>query len=285
MLSGGKHSGMSAQTNTIYKKSSSNLVFIPIECPQYEMLSKWWDESSSGKLVLKGNSIKNGEGGQQRVGWSDAVEMDTAGTNGKITCGQFVLSAQIESLVGAFYKTNLITLGPYYVLKNLLHIAVSMVPLSGSQQDAINMTKKLRLDPDLLAKKRVILSPDESSVVYSFHSINPVKSSSSKWVAFTVNAARSRQSFLGKWHLIPVDSEGQTYFGEYDGLHSTMCGILEVKAHSSAGGSMAISISHSANPPFVIENRSCTHFLQFAQDDADSTVFELPPLQSCGYTW
>ena len=64
-----------------------------------------------------------------------------------------------------------------------------------------------------------------------------------------------------------------------------MCGILEAKVHASGTGSMLTSISHSEVPPFVIENRSSSHFLRFCQDDAQAVLFELPPMSSCAYTW
>lgn len=168
--------------------------------------------------------------------------------------------------------TNTVPLfnSPHFILKNMLHISVSIVPLSGSQQDVIRMAKKLRQDSDLLSEEKINLGLDSSTVIYSFHSTSPKQPASTKWVAFTVNAARSRRDFKSKWHLIPVEKAGTSYYGEHDGLHTTMCGILEVKAHSSDGGAMVVSISHAATPPFRIENRSNTHFLQFVQDDDDA---------------
>lgn len=152
----------------------------------------------------------------------------------------------------------------------MLHISVTVVPLNGSQQDVIRMAKKLRIDSDLLSEERLDLGPDKSTVLYSFHNTSPTQPASTKWVAFTVNAARSGRDFKSKWHLIPVETAGTSYYGEHDGLHTTMCGILEVKAHSSDGGAMVVSISHAATPPFRIENRSNTHFLQLVQDDDDA---------------
>ena len=285
LFHGGYHGGGAVHTNTIYKKASCEVSCHPIECPKYDLLSHWWDESSSGSLVLKSGAIKNSEGGRQRVGWSEEIGMDTAGTSSKLHCNRYVLSVKIDSLAGAFYKSNVITIGPHFILKNLLHIPLTMIPLNGSKQDAIRMSKKLRLNSELLSGDRIHLGPDKSTILYSFHDTSSSQPSSNKWVAFTVNAARSKHTFMSKWHLIPIETAGSTYYGEHDGLHSTMCGILEAKTHSSDGGSMVISISHAANPPFFIENRSNTHFLQFAQDDDDATVFELPPMHSCGYTW
>lgn len=285
MFHGGYHSGSEVQTNMIYKKSSSEIMCIPIETPKHGLISHWWDDSTNGTLVLKSDTIKSRDGSKNRVGWSDPIEMDAAGTTGKLHCNHFVLGAKIDSLAGAFYKTNLITLSPYHILKNQLHIGVTIVALCGAQQDVLKVAKKLRLNQDLFQDERIDLSPNMSTVLYSFRNASPTQTSSAKWVAFTVNAARSRHNYQGKWHVIAVERAGNSFYGEYDGLHSTMCGVLEVKSHTSDGGSMVASISHAANPPFRIENRSNTHFLQFAQDDDDAMVFELPPMHSCAYTW
>lgn len=285
MFHGGYHGGSAVQTNTTFKKSSSELSCIPVETPKHNLVTHWWDEETNGVLVLKGEAIKSRDGSKNRVGWSEAIEMDAAGTTGKLHCNQFVISAKIESLAGAFYKTNLITLSPHFILKNTLHISVTMIPLMGAQQDVIRLAKKLRINQDFLAGDRVHLDPGRSTVVYSFHNASPAQTSLTKWVAFTVNATRSRHDFHSKWHLVPIETAGSSFYSEYDGLHTTVCGILEVKVHTSDGGSMVISISHAASPPFLIENRSNTHFIQFAQDDDDATVFELPPMHSCAYTW
>ena len=38
-------------------------------------------------------------------------------------------------------------------------------------------------------------------------------------------------------------------------------------------------------PPFQIENRSNSHYLQFNQIDPESAVIEVPPMSFCGYAW
>jgi hypothetical protein len=104
------HGGSLTQTNSVYKKSSSEMSCIPVESPKFTLVSNWWDEASNGTLVLKSDAIKSKDGSKNHVGWSEEIEMDAAGTTGKLNCNRFVLSAKIESLAGAFYKTNLITL-------------------------------------------------------------------------------------------------------------------------------------------------------------------------------
>lgn len=91
MFHGGHYGGSSGQTNAVYKKSSSEISCIPIEGPKYNLLSNWWDESSNGTLVLMNESIKNREGTKPRVGWCEEIEMDAAGTTGKLNCNQIVL--------------------------------------------------------------------------------------------------------------------------------------------------------------------------------------------------
>jgi hypothetical protein len=66
------------------------------------------------------------------------------------------------------------------------------------------------------------------------------------------------------------------HYGEHDGL-DTMCGILEAKVHSSSFGGILLAILHSVRPPYRIENRSSSSYIQFVQDDDDATLF--------GYTW
>ena len=124
-----------------------------------------------------------------------------------------------------------------------------------------------------------------STFLYTFHDVSfEGIDSPRRWVVFCVNAARSSSSERPhKWHVVPIDQKDRFYYGEHDGL-DTMSGIIEAKV-SSAGGSNMIVIAHSANPPYRIENRSSSHFIQFLQDDDDATVFELPPMHSCGYTW
>jgi hypothetical protein len=278
MFHGGKISG----TNAVYKKTSSELSAIPVECPKERLVKQWWDHETNGQLVLKRSAVKHRQG-HQLVGWSEQIEMEAAGTSGKLNCKNFVLSAKVDSLAGAFYRTKLITLCPYFIVKNMLHMSVTIIPLCGSMRDAIRTSKKLRYNPELHSDARIDLKQDQSTILYTFHHISTTQSN--KWIAFCVNATRSRSTFKGKWHIVPIETMGSTFYGEHDGLHSTMCGILEVKAHDSDGGSKLISISHAANPPFRIENRSNTHFLQFAQDDDDATVFELPPMHSCGFAW
>lgn len=134
-------------------------------------------------------------------------------------------------------------------------------------------------------KSLITLSQGESSIIYNFNKCHGAIDSSYRWVAFRVNARRFGATFKCKWHMVPLDVMQSNLFGEHDGVNDTLCGIIEAKVHSTREGSILTSISHADTPPFRIENRSQTHYLQISQDDNEAEMFELPPMHSCGYTW
>ena len=275
------HGAKSSETNATYKKVSKQISVIPLESPKECVIKQWWDQETNGQLVLKNIGINN------QVEWSENLELDAAGTTGELICKRVILNTSIDSLAGAFHRSNLVTISPRYCVKNLLHISITVMPLCGSQRDVISKSLQLRENPTAYDERaNLTLKPGESTILYSFHDVSfKGVDNSRRWLAFCVNAARSRGGHMkAKWHLVPTDSMDQFYFGEHDAL-DTMCGILEAKVHTSAGGSMLLSISHSAIPPYRIENRSLAHSIQFVQDDDDATIFELPPMHSCGYTW
>ena len=134
-------------------------------------------------------------------------------------------------------------------------------------------------------KLLIHLLQGESTVIYNFNKCHHAAKNSYRWVAFRVNARRFGATFKCKWHMVPLDVMASNLFGEHDGVNDTLCGIIEAKVHSSAEGSILTSISHFDTPPYRIENRSQTHYLQISQDDDEADIFELPPMHSCGYTW
>ncbi|KAL7543622.1 LOW QUALITY PROTEIN: hypothetical protein ACHAXR_013206 [Thalassiosira sp. AJA248-18] len=307
------HGSKSQGTNEKYKNVSRAISVIPLETPSAAVANNWWDEISNGILVLPKGAIE--EKGQNLVDWSESIDLDAAGTHGEISCKDFLFNVSVDSLAGAFHRSNLISLTPRFIVKNTLHIAISILPLYCGVHDAIRKASQLRQNLKEQDKKRKIdLAPHESTVLYHFHNIS--RGGIEKpyhWVAFCVNASRFGASFKNKWHLLPVDVIESHYFGEHDGCFDTMCGILEAKVHTSDTGSMLVSLSHAAGmsfhisvanllcnhphlllthsryllqvAPFIIENRSSAHYLRFAQDDADAVVFEVPPMFSCAYTW
>lgn len=153
-----------------------------------------------------------------------------------------------------------------------------MITLSGSLQDVIRKAQQLRDNPTPHDKnEELILRPGESTICYTFHDLTfEGVESSRKWVAFRVNTARSNNMPQAKWHIVPTDRMDLFHYGEHDGL-DTMCGILEAKVHSSSFGGILLAILHSVRPPYRIENRSSSSYVQFVQDDDYATLF--------GYTW
>lgn len=267
-------------------KSNREMSVIPLECPRKEVADNWWNESSNGRLVLQQHAIKDRNTGHHLAEWSDKIELDTAGTSRSIQCGQYIMNANIESLAGAFYRSNLITLAPRYIVKNMLHIEVDILSLSGSLHEVMQKVRHLRHGlTKYYEKMNLRVGPNESTIISNFIDVSFVKGiDKSRWGAFCVNSPKRGDGLQNKWHLIPMDTNGSTYFGEHDGCFDTMCGVLEAKVHVS-DGTRIVSITHASVPPFRIENRSNDHTLQFVQNDDDAIVFELPPMHSCGYTW
>ena len=251
---------------------------IPLECPRKDITERWWDSDCSGKLVWKQQAIRNDI---SHVCWSEKIELEKVGTSVEIQSHYMTFSVNIVSLAGEFYRSKLITLSPRYILKNLLHIGVTILPVCGSKSEVLRKARQFRQGlSEQNDKIKVYLHPNESTILYNF--TTTIKTH--RWVAFCVDSARQGYDFKCKWHLIPLSKLGSTSFGEHDGLNDTLCGIVESKLQIT-GGARVVSIIHASIPPFRIENRSNDHVLQFVQDDDDAVVFELPPMHSCGYCW
>jgi hypothetical protein len=109
------HCSKSGETNAKMVQGSRQLSVIPLESPRREVLRSWWDEDTNGKLVLKKNAIVKSK--YQVTDWSQKINLDAAGTNGEIHCDCFVLEANIETLAGTFYRSNLIKLTPRFIGK------------------------------------------------------------------------------------------------------------------------------------------------------------------------
>ncbi|KAL7553819.1 hypothetical protein ACHAWF_017158 [Thalassiosira exigua] len=266
-------------------KHDKVLSVIPLESPNHDVASSWWDTSKNGELVMKTGTIK-GKRGHHLVDWSEKIALDTAGTNGEITCNKFLFGVSIESLAGAFYRSNLITIAPRFTVKNTLHIPITVLAIAGSKDDALRKASQLRhLATERDRGATLNLGKRQSTIIYNFLDISFAKGveKSYRWVTFCVNSERFGD-FKPKWHLIPLDEMGSTYFGEHDGFNDTMCGIVEAKVHGK-DEARVVSITHAVVPPFRIENRSNDHHLKLVQAAADADVFELPPMHSVGFTW
>ena len=107
------HCGKSDETNATFDQGSRQLSIIPLECPREEVARNWWDESTNGKLVLKKTAIVDGY--SHLVDWCTRINLDQAGTDGEVHSDWYVLQAQIESLAGAFHRSNLIKIAPRFI--------------------------------------------------------------------------------------------------------------------------------------------------------------------------
>lgn len=264
-------------------KSDQEMSVLQLECPRIDIAQQWWDGPSNGILVMKHHALKCDIRSHT---WSEKISLVSAGTSEEIQCGQFTFSVTVESLAGSFYRSNLITLAPRFILKNMLHIEITILPICGTKSDASRKTSGLRCSLSENDERNTLsLSPNESTVIYNFIDITTAngKTTNKRFVAFCVNSTL-KCDIMRKWHLIPIEKLGSTYFGEHDGLNTTMCGIVEAKVHQHDGAKVA-SITHVANPPFRIENRSNDHTIEFVQDDDGALVFKLLPMHSCGFTW
>jgi hypothetical protein len=258
--------------------SDQEISVIPLECPRKDITERWWDSDCNGKLVWKQQAIRSDI---RHPCWSENIELEQVGTSVEIQSHDMTFSVHIASLAGEFYRSKLITLLPRYVLKNMLHIGVTILPVCGGKSDVLRKARQLRQGlSEQDDKMKVYLHPKESTILYNF--TTTIKAH--RWVAFCVDSARQVDDYKCKWHLIPLSKLGSTSFGEHDGLNDTLCGIVESKLQITDGARI-VSIIHASLPPFRIENRSNDHVIQFVQDDDDAVVFELPPMHSCGYCW
>lgn len=237
------------------KRRRKEISVIPLETPT--VLRQWWDEQRNGKLVMAKHA--NGIGGD----WSEKIEMNAAGTSGEVHCSNnIVFSVSIESMAGIFFRSNvshfciiriiisisysqyfshqLIRFTPRFVMRNDLHMHISLIAISGTISEAIHKTRQLRYfltENDL--KANVDLAPSESTVIYSFNNVGGI-GNSFRWISFRVNASRHDGKSNPKWHLVRLDKNGSTYLGEVD-KRNVMVGIIDATVNRSGGSSLLVS--------------------------------------------
>lgn len=188
---------LNCSTNEKYKDVSRAISVIPLERPRQIIGEHWWDEKANGSLVLQNSAIE--EQGQSLVDWSDKINLDAAGTFGEIHCKEFIFNVSIASLAGAFHRSNVISFSPRFIVKNMCHISVSIVPLFGGLHEAIRKASQLRQNlKEQVRKRKQDLAPGESLVLYNFHNIHGGIEKPYRWVAFCVNAARFGASYKCK---------------------------------------------------------------------------------------
>lgn len=139
------------------------------------------------------------ERGKRLVDWSEEIDLDAAGTSPEIRCNKFVCNVSIDSLAGCFHRSNLITFSPRFVVKNLLHISISIVPLFGGLNETLKKASQMRQKLDVQdTKRKQQVAPGESIVLFNFHDVSHGLEKAYRWVAFSVNAARFGASFKPK---------------------------------------------------------------------------------------
>ena len=224
------HCGKSGETNTTYQKTSREISVCPLERPTISVAKAWWDASSNGELVLMKNAINHK--GRHLVGWSEKIELDAAGTFGEVHCNHYIINSSIESLAGAFHQSNLVTFSPRFIVKNMLHISISILPFSGLLNDSIHKANQLTKNLTERDKSALLnLAPNESTIIYKFNEISYSQGIEKpyRWVAFCVNASRFNESG-SKWHVIAVDHIASTCFGEHGKtiIRLTLCLKLHI---------------------------------------------------------
>jgi len=273
------------------------IAIMPLEGPKADVATVWWDDATNGKLILEHISLKHN--GKKRVEWSGEIGLDQAGSFGEIKCRNILFGVAIESLTGVFHKSNLISLSVRYVVKNTLHIPVTIIPMRGLYADVKKTADRLReegVDKAFSSKKHsppgstkhpppIHLDPSETTILYEFQNVSHGFIKDNDIIRFLcVRVEMDRWNKKAKWHLILADNFGATHYTEYDGLDNRMSGMFKVDVKQQQATTV-ISIGDTTHPPFLIENRSATHYLQFVQDDPDGVVNEVPPLNFCGYSW
>lgn len=184
-------------TNERYKNVSRAISVLSVEYPSRRVAEQWWNPKTNGALVIQ-KRAKIEQKGKGVIRWSDKIELDVgkttllltilvqafrylttfsllaAGTHGEIECNnQFIFNVSIDSLAGAFHRSNLINITPRFIVKNMLHIHVSIIPLIGGLYDALRKARQLRQELTKQDEKlKQDLSPGDSLLLYHFHNIS-----------------------------------------------------------------------------------------------------------------
>jgi hypothetical protein len=147
-------------------KSDREMSVIQLECPRKDIATQWWDASCNGNLVMKQHALTSDI---RNHTWSETISLDSAGTCEEIQCGRFTFSVTVESLAGPFYRSNLITLAPRFILKNLLHIGITILPICGTKSDALQKARELRRGlSGHDERNKLDLCANETTIIYNF---------------------------------------------------------------------------------------------------------------------
>ena len=263
---------------------------LPIEGATLDTTKAWWDESMNGTLVLNHPPLNSR--GKSLVDWSSDVRLDAVGTLGECRCRNFVFGVTIETLTGAFYQTNSIAFTPRYVVKNTMHIPITVLPVAGLLSEMEKMAKRMtdsgldatlrkyKIRPDAFTS----LPLDHSTIIYQFEDVSNIRAEKDKDRFFLLRIDADTWNYLEKWHVVRADTFGSFYYVEHDGVRDFPSGIVKVDVQL-IGPTIVTNVMLSPLSPFRIENRSSSQYIQFVQDDPNATVVELPPMSFCSFSW
>ncbi len=157
---------------------------ILLECPRKDIAEHWWDSVCNGKLVWTHHATRSDIRNQI---WSKKIDLEKAGTSVEIQSHHMTFSVNIVSLAGVYYQSKLIDLAPRYILKNMLHIGVTILLVCDSKSYALSKARQLRQRLTNHDEKNIVcLDPKESTIMYNF----TVANKSHCWVASCVNSSR-----------------------------------------------------------------------------------------------
>jgi len=187
------------------KNEQREVSVIPLEGASLEDLNAWWDESANGQLVL--NPPPLNAKGKSLVEWSKGIGLDAVGQLGECRCKKFIFGVSIETLTGAFYRTNSIVFTPRFVVKNYMHIPITILPVSGVMADVERLAKRMTkdgLDATLCKWKMrqdafTELHLDQSTVVYQFEDASKHKSENDKHRFYLIRIDADTWDYMEQW--------------------------------------------------------------------------------------
>ena len=197
-----------AMTHVAGKKEKNDqreVSIIPLEGASLEGLNTWWDESANGQLVMNPPPLNSK--GKSLVEWSKGIGLDAVGQLGECKCKKFIFGVSIETLTGAFYRTNSIVFTPRFIVKNCMHIPITILPVSGIMPDVERLAKRMtehglfstlrkwKMRPDAFTE----LHLDQSTVVYQFEDASKHKSENDKHRFYLIRIDADTWDYMEQW--------------------------------------------------------------------------------------
>jgi len=184
-------------------------------------------------------------------------------------------------MIGAFYRSNLVTFQPRFIVTNQLMCPIIIAPIQGPHDD-IKALLDVYNDHEFVRYTidSCTLAPGQSTIIYRFSEVTnlPVLSRS-RFICFkTQGIGRKR-----KWHFILPDSVDPQYCAERSDVTNAIIDIVRIE-NQQVDASNIFTLLHCKSPPLRVENRSNEHFIRFVQSGED-IVTELAPMTWCGYYW